>query len=177
MSCTTILVGRLATNDGSTIVARTEDTPNGTFNAKKLAVVEPDAQPRRYTGVASRLTIDLPDDPLRYMCVPNADPSEGVWAEAGINTANVSMSATETITSNARVLGADPLVVYQAAKGSPGESGYAAEVPGGIGEEDLVTIVLPYIRSARESKSKNWAVSCWTALISRQTSIRATHRF
>lgn len=154
MSCTTILVGRKATNDGSTLVARTEDTPNGTFNAKKLVVVEPEAQPRRCTGLASHLTIDLPDHPLRYMCVPNADPSEGIWAEAGINAANVSMSATETITSNARVLGADPLVLYRPAEGTEGSADYVPPIPGGLGEEDLVTVVLPYIRSAREGVSR-----------------------
>ena len=54
------------------------------------------------------------------------------------------MTATETITSNPRVLGADPMVVYQ-----PAEDG-KAEVPGGIGEEDIVVLVLPYINSARE---------------------------
>ncbi len=43
-----------------------------------------------------------------------------------------------------RVMGADPLVVYQPARdGQP-------EVPGGIGEEDIVYLVLPYIHSARE---------------------------
>ncbi|MBD5560104.1 MAG: C69 family dipeptidase [Clostridia bacterium] len=150
MSCTTILVGKLATNDGSTIVARTEDTPNGTFGVKKLVVVQPKDQPRRYTSIGSGLTVELPDDPLRYMCVPNADPADGVWAEAGINAANVSMSATETITSNARVLGADPLVCYQPAVGTEGEPGYEKSVPGGLGEEDFVTVVLPYIHSARE---------------------------
>ena len=50
----------------------------------------------------------------------------------------------QTITSNPRVLGADPLVEIQ-----PPEDG-KEEVPGGIGEEDIVCIVLPYIRSARE---------------------------
>ena len=42
------------------------------------------------------------------------------------------MTATETITSNPRVLGADPLV------------------QSGIGEEDIVYLVLPYIHNARE---------------------------
>ena len=42
------------------------------------------------------------------------------------------MSATETITTNARVLGADPLV------------------KDGFGEEDMLTLVLPYIKTARE---------------------------
>ena len=43
-----------------------------------------------------------------------------------------------------RVLGADPLVEYVPAKDD------AEEIPGGIGEEDIVSVVLPYIHSARE---------------------------
>ena len=150
MACTTLLVGRRATNDGSTIVARNEDGEDFSFDPKKMIVVMPEDQPRTYTGVASHLTIELPDNPLRYTCTPNADPSNGVWAETGINAANVSMSATETISANARVLGADPLVTYQPAVGKPGDANYKPEVPGGIGEENLPTITLPYIKSARE---------------------------
>ena len=150
MACTTLLVGRRATNDGSTIVARNEDGEDFSFDPKKMIVVMPEDQPRTYTGVASHLTIDLPDNPLRYTCTPNADPANGVWAETGINAANVSMSATETISANARVLGADPLVTYQPAVGKPGDANYKPEVPGGIGEENLPTITLPYIKSARE---------------------------
>ena len=65
-------------------------------------------------------------------------------AACGVNEAHVGMTATETITSNPRVLGADPLVRYQPAKDGK------EEIPGGIGEEDIVYIVLPYIHSARE---------------------------
>lgn len=158
MACTTILVGKGATNDGSTIIARNEDCENGAFNAKSMVVVRPEDQPRRYTGVTNHLTIDLPDDPLRYTCTPNTDPSAGVWGEAGINEANVSMTATETISSNARVLGADPLVCYQPAKGKPGDEDYLPEQPGGIGEENLVTIILPYIRSAKEGVKRMGAL-------------------
>lgn len=150
MACTTLLVGRKATNDGSTIIARNEDCENGAFNAKSMVAVNPEDQPRSYTGVNSHLTIELPDNPLRYVCTPNTDRSDGIWGEAGINAANVTMSATETISTNARVLGADPLVTYQAAAGDPGKPGYIPESPGGIGEEDLITIVLPYIKSAKE---------------------------
>ena len=39
MACTTLLVGRLATNDGSTIVARNEDGEDFSFDPKKLIVV------------------------------------------------------------------------------------------------------------------------------------------
>ena len=144
MPCTTLLVGKKASYDGSTIVARNEDAPSGEFTQKRYHVVLPSEQPRRYRCVISHLEIDLPEEPMRYSSVPNSDLKQGIWGEAGVNEANVSMSATETLTTNPRVLGADPLVELQPAQaGSP-------EVPGGIGEEDLVTLVLPYIRSARE---------------------------
>ena len=61
-----------------------------------------------------------------------------------MNEEQVAMTATETITSNPRVLGADPLVEYK-----PAENDDAMQ-PGGIGEEDIVVLVLPYIHSARE---------------------------
>ncbi|WP_236082499.1 C69 family dipeptidase [Acidipropionibacterium jensenii] len=143
-------MGRNASYDGSPIVARNEDSANGEWNPKRIVVVSPADQPRSYTSVLAHLTIDLPDDPLRYTAAPNAIPDEGVWGEAGINAANVAMSATETLTTNERVLGADPFVEYQAASGTPGEAGYLAAVAGGIGEEDFLTLVLPYIRTARE---------------------------
>lgn len=142
MPCTTVLVGKKASNDGSTMIARNDD---GFFDVKKLVVVNPDKQPRKYHCVISHLDVELPDNPLRYTSTPNVDTKYGVWAANGINEANVGMTATETITSNPRVLGADPLVRYQKAETRRGK-----DVPGGIGEEDLVVLVLPYIRSARE---------------------------
>ena len=150
MACTTILVGKNASYDGSTIVARNEDSPNGQFEPKKMKVVHPEEQLRTYTTALSHLTLELPGDPMRYSSVPDALPGHGIWAAAGFNTANVGMSATETITSNERVLGADPLVEDVPAKGVEGEEGYTPAVPGGLGEEDFVTVVLPYVRTARE---------------------------
>ena len=142
MGCTTILVGAKASNDGSTMIARTDD---GRFDTKKLIVVEPKDQPRKYKSVISHVEIELPDNPMRYTACPNVDTSkQGIWAATGINAAQVGMTATETITSNPRVLAADPLVEYQEAKGRK------KAVPGGIGEEDIVVCVLPYIKSARE---------------------------
>lgn len=142
MSCTTILVGKGASNDGSTMIARTDD---GFFDVKKLVTVTPKRQPKTYKSVISHLEVPLPAEPMRYTACPSVDRKNGVWAATGINAANVGMTATETITSNPRVLSADPLVVYQKAK-KRGEK----DVPGGIGEEDIVVLVLPYIRSARE---------------------------
>ena len=148
MACTTILVGKDASYDGSTIIARNEDSANGEFNPKRFIVVKPEEQPREYKSVISHLTITLPDDPLQYTAVPNADLKEGIWGEAGVNEANVAMSATETLTTNERVLGADPFVEYTPAKGDE------PEVPGGIGEEDFLTLVLPYVKTAREGVAR-----------------------
>lgn len=142
MACTTVLVGKKASNDNSTMIARTDD---GFFDEKKLVTVDPKKQPRKYKTVISHLEIDLPDDPMRYTACPSVSDKNGVWAATGINAANVGMTATETITSNPRVLAADPLVKYQKAK-----SRREKDIPGGIGEEDFVVLVLPYIRSARE---------------------------
>ena len=142
MSCTTILVGSKASNDGSTMIARTDD---GHFDVKKLVVVEPGQQKRKYRSVLSHVEVQLPEHPLRYTACPSVDPKDGIWAATGINDANVGMTATETITSNPRVLSADPLVEYRKAA-----TRKEKDVPGGIGEEDLVVLVLPYIRSARE---------------------------
>ena len=113
MACTTILVGKDASYDGSTIIARNEDSANGEFCPKRFIVVKPDEQPRHYKSVLSHVEVDLPGEPLQYTAVPNADLKEGIWGEAGVNEANVAMSATETLTTNERVLGADPFVEGQ----------------------------------------------------------------
>ena len=130
MSCTTVLVGKKASNDRSTMIARTDD---GHFDVKKLVVVDSKKQPRKYKTVISHLEIELPDNPMRYTASPSVEKKFGVWAATGINEANVGMTA------------ADPLVVYKKAK-----SRKEKDVPGGIGEEDFVVLVLPYIHSARE---------------------------
>lgn len=129
-TCTTILVGKKASLSGATIIARNEDGGDES-NPQRFVVIKPETQPKTYHSVHSNIDIPLPEDPLRYTSTPDADSSAGIWAAAGINAANVAMTATETITSNARVLSADPLV------------------SNGIGEEDITTLVLPYIDSAR----------------------------
>ena len=200
MPCTTLLVGKDASYDGSTIIARNDDSGGGKFTPKKMVVVKPGDQPRMYESVISHVKIPLPDHPLRYTAVPDAVEGEGFWAAGGINEANVGMTACETISANERVLGADPLLTCQIGD-SPAASGTAAALsakegrtgccreasaedaeetccgaepasasdgcapagsllygvknpekpmPGGIGEEDMVVLVLPYIRSARE---------------------------
>ncbi|MEE6667521.1 C69 family dipeptidase [Pediococcus acidilactici] len=129
-TCTTILVGKNASLTGSTIIARNEDGADDS-NAQRFVVVNPEDQPQPYHSVHSDLTIPLPDNPLRYTATPDADPTYGIWGAGGINSKNTAMTATETITTNARVLSVDPLVEK------------------GLGEEDFLTLVLPYIESAK----------------------------
>ncbi len=144
MPCTTILVGSKASYDGSTMIARNDDSGSGSYMEKKFVVIKPEDQPRKYESVLSHVKVELPDNPVRYTCVPNARDGEGIWAAAGVNEYNVGMTATETITSNERVLGADPLVKYIP------KTDETEEKAGGIGEEDIVLLTLPYIKSARE---------------------------
>ncbi|MFC6323603.1 C69 family dipeptidase [Companilactobacillus baiquanensis] len=130
-SCTSILVGKKASIDGSTIISRNDDGHEA-LDPERFVVINPEDQPKHYQSVISKVKVELPDNPLRYTSIPNSILTNGIWPAAGINSENIAMSATETITTNPRVLGLDPYV------------------DGGIGEEDLVTLVLPYIHSAKE---------------------------
>ncbi|MGX7025404.1 C69 family dipeptidase [Vagococcus hydrophili] len=129
--CTTILVGKNASMDGSTIIARNEDGSDSA-NPQKFVLITPEQQPTTYISKVNQVKVPLPELSLSYTSTPDADDSYGTFAGAGINSLNVSMTATETSTTNSRILGIDPFV----------ESG--------IGEADFVTLVLPYIKSARE---------------------------
>ena len=51
MPCTTILVGKNASYDGSTMIARNDDSASGHFTPKKFVVVHPEEQPRTYRSV------------------------------------------------------------------------------------------------------------------------------
>ena len=101
------------------------------------------------------MEVDLPGEPLQYTAVPNADLKEGIWGEAGVNEANVAMSATETLTTNERVLGADPFVELTPAKGKEGEDGYEPEVPAALAKR---TSSPSYCRTSRPPV-KAWHVS------------------
>lgn len=134
-SCTAVLVGKDASIDGSTMIARNEDA-DGAINPKRFKLVHAEDHPDRFVSNVNAFTLDLPEKALAHTFTPNADDSNGVWGEAGINSANVAMSATETEFTNARVLGLDPLV------------------EDGIGEEAMESVVLPYIHSAREGVAR-----------------------
>lgn len=70
MPCTTILVGKNATYDGSTMIARNDDAGgNDHFTPKKMIVVQPKEQPRVYKAVLSSVEIPLPEN--HFASVPS----------------------------------------------------------------------------------------------------------
>ena len=129
--CTAIIVGKKASIDGSTIIARDEDAHTA-INTKKFVVVPSQDYDLTYESKYTGLKVPVKGHGYRYTATPNGNPSEGDWFEAGINEQNVAMSATETELTNPRVLGHDPLV------------------ENGIAEDAMVTLVLPFVNSARE---------------------------
>ena len=129
--CTAIIVGKKASIDGSTIIARDEDAHTA-INTKKFVVVPSKDYDLTYKSKYTGLEVPVKGHGYRYTATPNGNPSEGDWFEAGINEKNVAMSATETELTNPRVLGHDPLV------------------ENGIAEDAMVTLVLPFVNSARE---------------------------
>ena len=61
MACTTILVGKAASYDGSTMIARNDDSGSGHFTAKKFTVIHPEELPKIYRSVLSHVEIPLPE--------------------------------------------------------------------------------------------------------------------
>jgi Dipeptidase len=131
-ACTSILIGKAATVDGSTIVGRNEDAMASW--PKHFVIHEhkefPEAQ--EFDSQANGFKISLPKTRYKYSATPEWTFKEGLFEEDGFNEYGVGMSATESAYSNQRVLGADPLV------------------KDGIGEEAMITVVLPYVKTARE---------------------------
>ena len=97
MACTTILVGKKASYDGSTMIARNDDSPSGAYMPKKFVVIHPEDQPKVYESVISHVKIELPENPMRYTAMPNAVKGEGIWAASGVNEAQVGMTTRKKL--------------------------------------------------------------------------------
>ena len=131
MACTTMLVGKKASIDGSTMIARNEDYPKPIGPIAFNVVPERNQHHAEYHARESGIKVPLPDHAYRYTAQPINGNHHHAYEEGGINEKNVAMSATETIFTNERFLGADPLVKH------------------GINEEAIPTLVLPYVDNAR----------------------------
>jgi dipeptidase len=130
-NCTAMLVGKNASLDGSTMIARDEDGYGG-INEKIYVHHEAKDYDEDYVSKYNGLHLHLTGHGCAWSAIPTADDSEGRWDEQGINEYNVAMSATETEATNARCLGHDPLV------------------KDGVNEDSMVYLVLPFVKTARE---------------------------
>ena len=132
-ACTTVLVGKKASIDGSTMIARNDDTflplaPHRFYMHPAEHNVD-----ETLTSSQNGFTAKLPKNGYRHSAVPNIDTQkDGIYDESGFNEKNVAMSATESVYGNPNALAHDPLV------------------KNGLAEDSMPTMVLPYIDSARD---------------------------
>lgn len=132
MACTTVIVGKKASINNSTMIARNCDAEVVDVPVKWV-VVPAKSEKQTFHSYVTGLNLPLPENALRYQMAPFVDyKKHGQFGECGINSENVAMSATESLYGNPQVLALDPLV------------------DDGIGEDALLSIVLPFIHSARE---------------------------
>lgn len=136
-ACTTIIVGRDATTDGSIFMARTTDDSKPTNPWDLVA-----HGPKSYTFISNQ---DSPKGPFKYTIkdgmpymafalyetlLPDAhNPSV---EEVGVNKAGVSVTSTESIYSSDAALAAD------------------AFTDDGVSEDAIASVILPLAKTARE---------------------------
>ncbi|GLB46834.1 dipeptidase [Philodulcilactobacillus myokoensis] len=131
-ACTSILIGKNATVDGSTMIGRNEDSRSAWPKYfVKHNHIDHESNPI-FKSHDNHFQLTLPKHQFAYSATPEWTKQYGLFEEDGINEFNVAMSATESNYANDDVLSADPLV------------------KDGIGEEAMVTVVLPYIKTARD---------------------------
>lgn len=134
-SCTSILIGKKASADGSVMIGRNEDSKSAW---PKHMIVHPAVNgtaAQQFTSKETGVTFELPAHALQYTATPEWTDEFGLFEEDGINSAGVAMSATESAYANPRVLGFDPFAQR------------------GINEECMVTVTLPYVQSAQDGVS------------------------
>lgn len=134
LACTTILVGKEASSDGSLLIARSADSK---AVKAQLFLIHPAKQ--NQTGIhsskehngASDFKYPLPKDSLRYTTIANWQTK--LHGAVGYNEAGVGVSGTETIFAKDELLKIDP---------------YNEE--SGITEDDIPDVILPRVKTAKE---------------------------
>lgn len=106
-SCTSILIGKNATVDGSVIIGRNEDAKTAwpkhlAFNSHQTI------KNNIFKSKDNKFQMELPNERFSYSSTPEWTDKYGVFEEDGINEYHVAMSATESAYANDRVMAMDP---------------------------------------------------------------------
>ncbi|MGM0881691.1 MAG: C69 family dipeptidase [Bacillota bacterium] len=148
--CTSVIAGKKATSDGTTLIARNEDFGINNWNKYMKYRSKPqystknevDPSTEKMWTLGNGLQVPVPSKSFSYCSIPDAAGNEEAaysigdhfyFEERGINECNVAISATNSMGINEKALSADPLVSV------------------GIEESIILTLILPQSESAREA--------------------------
>ena len=131
-ACTSRIVGKKASIDGSIMIARNEDSKSSWPKNYVIHEHQEFSEAPVFSSKDNGFKLTLPKVRFQYSATPEWTDKFGLFEENGFNEFGVAMSATESTYTNQLALGADPLN------------------EDGIGEEAMITVVLPYVKTARE---------------------------
>lgn len=132
-SCTSILIGKNASLTKSVIIGRNEDAKTAWPKHLAFNQHQENVKNNYFKSKDNKFEMDLPETIFAYSSTPEWTDKYGIFEEDGINEYHTAMSATESAYANERVLAADPF-----------------DLEKGILEEAMVTVVLPYVKTARD---------------------------
>ena len=134
LGCTGVIVGKELTTDGSFIFGRNEDFLDTPEHNKNFVVHErgKNKPGTVFKDASNGFTYTLPEERFKYFSVPDVTPEEGIFDEAGYNEYGVAIDTTVSADSNDKIKKIDPYV------------------KDGIAESAMPTVILPYVKTARE---------------------------
>ena len=133
-ACTTIVVGSQATNDGSIIIARNNDS-SGASEPKNMHYAPSMKAGTIFKSNLNNLTYKYPEATLPYTSFPiwNSFSKDSLsYEQTGINSCGVALTATETIFSSDISIKFDPYLK---------KTGLT---------EDSITNILPQAKTAKD---------------------------
>jgi len=131
-ACTGFIVGKNLTADGSTLYGRTEDLEPNHNKVFKVHPAKDNQAGEKLIDEANGFEWQLPAHSYKYTSVSDVTPKEGIFDEVGFNEHGVSISATVSAKANKAIQKVDPYVEK------------------GLAESIMTTVVLPYVKTARE---------------------------
>ncbi|CDZ74746.1 putative dipeptidase B [Peptoniphilus sp. ING2-D1G] len=134
LACTSTYVGNKVSENGSTLVARTEDISGAHPKSFVAYPAQEYKEGTEFVDVLTGFTWPQPLKSLSYIAVPDSagELDDGIYDEVGYNEKGVAITATESASYNDHIEAIDPLV------------------EAGLREANITTLVLSQATTARE---------------------------